>query len=75
MNIRVNVADLYTTLAGNKTKTGFIAHPVTLESGQKVVGLYRGFGRTVMVRRAPGAWEKGFRTLEPIQSDVVWIKD
>jgi len=63
MTIVTTIPELYTLLADSKTKTGFIAHPLTLANGRKFAGLYRGFGATVLVERAPGRYEKGFRSL------------
>ena len=68
--ITVNPIELYTNLAGNSTKTGFISYPATLYNGQKVAGLYRGFGnRGTFVKHAPEKGKKGFKSLEPVSAD------
>ena len=76
---KVNIANLYALLAGHvPTKTGFIAHPISLADGTKIAGLYKGFGSIVMVLRAPKPRKKGFRTLGPIQGDHngnIYIED
>jgi len=72
----VNVSELYTYLAGNKpNRTGFISYEVVLADGRKIAGLYRGFGATFAVLRAPKAWEKGFRSLGPIESENIRVLD
>ena len=72
---KVNISDLYDYLAAGKTRTGFISYEVCLSDGRKIAGLYRGFGATFAVLRAPKAWEKGFRSLGPIESENIRVLD
>ena len=79
MLITTTISELYNALAnGSKTKTGFISHPVTLSDGRTFAGIYRGFGATVLVHRAPARHEKGFRSLGPFKggpSGRIYIHD
>jgi len=76
--IKTNISELYTLVTASATKTGFVELPIVLADGTKIAGLYRGFGATVLVTRAPKNGEKGFRALGPIAGDPngnVYIQD